>query len=79
MTERENGHRYRVREWDMLLHQPYDWEKKGILKKVMSHKITGTDNVILKAFLKTYENAILYCMKYAEVLSDYFWYLKHNR
>ena len=80
MIEDNNGARYNdYRYWEAKKHQPYDFEKEGILSKYASPTIANTKNIILKQVLYAYEQALIMMNKYIELLNNCHNYLKWNR
>lgn len=75
-----NGHRFRnYSEYDKLLHQPYDYERKGLLKHLISGSIYNTDNSILRIIMQYFENSLVFVMKYVDRLKHFKNYLWVNR
>ena len=72
MEIRENGHRYyNVDSWETLLNQPYDYAKKGLIKKLLSNRIVNTTNPITSLVLQYYEKSIIFLMKYVDILRNF--------
>ena len=52
MITNANGTRYsKYKKLDSTLHQPYDYENEGLLRRVMSHKLWNSKNPILQYIL----------------------------
>lgn len=80
MEQHRNGQRFDgYYLYERRKHQPYDYRRKGLLNRIMSHKVYGTDNIILKTFLKYYENIILFWFDYADILWNFKNYRFRNR
>ena len=76
----KNGERYEAyKEWDALKNTPYDYERKGLLDKIMSKRIAKSENKVLKPFLKYYEQCIVFMLKYVDELKYYKNFLHKNR
>lgn len=75
-----NGYRFRdYNEYNSLLHQPYDYERKGLLKHIISSKIYNTNNNILRVILQYYEKSLVFVMRYVDRLKHFKNYLWVNR
>lgn len=80
MIQNSNGSRYNsYKKFEHSLHQPYDYRSKGILNKILSHKIYNTTNPILKYVLSIYEQSIIYVFNYIDILENFFNYNRYNR
>ena len=80
MITNENGHRYKKYDlWDKLKHLPYDYEKNGTMKRIVSHKIWKTDNEFLQDILKVCDATLTILMKTTDVLHNWHYYLWKNR
>ena len=80
MIVRENGtYNERYKSWEQLAHQPYDYKNEGLVKKILSHKITESDSPIIQYILQIYEESLVFCMKYIDILQNYFNYNWKNR
>jgi hypothetical protein len=72
MEIRENGHRFTNNyKWEDLKHQPYEYAQKGLLKHLLSHKITETKHPVLRFVLDFYEYCIVYFFKSADILKNF--------
>ena len=72
MTQRANGTRYiQYKKWENTKQTPYDYADKGIVKRIVSKPIANTDNPILKIVLGIYESAIVFVLKYIDVLKNF--------
>jgi hypothetical protein len=80
MEARVNGTKYRnYYLWDNAKNLPYDYEKRGLLKRIMSNVIVSTQQPILKNVLKYFENSLVYLMKYVDKLKQFKNYHYYNR
>ena len=80
MEIKNNGERYsEYRKWENMKHLPYDYERDGLIKKVVSNKIWNTDNVVLKSLTNVWEISLVWCMKCVDILNNYKNYLYRNR
>lgn len=72
MEVRENGKRYKdYIEWDVTKNTPYDYERNGLINRLMSKKIINTQNSITKFILKFVEDSFISCMKYIDYLKNF--------
>ena len=72
MTIRPVGTRYKNNVlFERKLHQPYDYERFGLLNKIISHKIANTKNHVLKNMLQYYEKSFVFAMKYVDKLKHF--------
>lgn len=77
----KNGYRYyNYSTWDQKGSvQPYDYERNGLLKHLLSHKIVESKNITLQYFLKFLENTLVMLMKLTERLKNFKNYAYTNR
>lgn len=76
----ENGHRwYNNDTWETRLNQPYDYQKHGLINKLLSHTITNTTNPITQIVLQYYEKSLIFLMKYIDILKNFKNYNWKNR
>ena len=67
-----NGTRYNyTRDYDETLHQPYDYQRNGLLQHTMSQRIVNTPNEITQFIYRVFEKSITLCLKLTEVLQNY--------
>lgn len=72
MISRPLGTRHKNYElFESKLHQPYNYERYGLLNKIISHKIVNTKNTVLKNVLKYYEQSFIFAMKYVDRLKHF--------
>lgn len=72
MEIKENGHRNANNyKWETLKNQPYEYAQKGLINKLLSHKIVKTTNPILKFVLDYFEYSIIYFFKSADILKNF--------
>ena len=75
-----NGHRYTNYDtYGVILHQPYDYEKHGLIQRWVSHKIAESKNIPLQAILKFVDKSFVHILKYIDELKYFKNYLRHNR
>lgn len=68
----DNGHRYnKYKLWGSELHQPYDYETNGLLKRLMSKKIIESKNQTIQTFIRFYESSLIFLMKEVDRLKHY--------
>lgn len=77
MEIRENGMRYKnYGDWSKSKQTPYDYDKNGLIKHILSPRIVNTNNYITKTMLYFYEKSIIYVLKYIDKLKhfkDVYW------
>ena len=74
--------RYRFINYDAFeqrLHQPYNYTKHGLLKHLMSHKITESKNKPLQAILSFVDRSFVQLLHYIDELKYFKNYLWKNR
>lgn len=72
MITNKNGSRFKeYYKWEIVKNSPYDYEKFGLLKHILSSKIVDSNNKILKIVLKYYENSLVFLMKYVDILKNF--------
>ena len=72
MISRPLGTRYKnYKVYEAKLHQPYDYEKYGLMNKILSNKIIKTNNKTLKVILSFYEKSFVFVMKYIDRLKHF--------
>ena len=80
MQYRENGTRYKdYCLWEEHKYAPYDYERYGLLKHIMSSPIVNTKNTILQFVLSYYEKSIIFVLKYIDRLKNFKNYHWKNR
>ena len=63
MISRPLNTRYKYyNSYEKKLHQPYDYERYGMMNKIISNKIVNTRNNILKVILQYYEKSFVVCV-----------------
>lgn len=69
---RQNGSKYyNYYLWDNEKYKPYDYEKNGLLNKILSNVIVSTNNSILKNILLYYEKSLILLLKYVDKLKNF--------
>ena len=72
MTYNDNGNRYKhYQHWEHVKNAPYDYERYGLLNKIMSNRIYNTTNEALKVILSYYERSLIFVMKYVDRLKHF--------
>lgn len=80
MKYRENGTRYiDYYLWENKKYSPYNYEKDGLLKYIMSSKIVNSNSSILQFVLNYYEKSLIFVMKYVDRLKHFKNYHWKNR
>ncbi len=80
METHNNGYRfYNYSKWNVIKNAPYDYERNGLLKHLMSHTIVESKNKALQALLSFIENSLIILMKYIERLQHFKDYAYKNR
>lgn len=75
-----NGYRFeKNRLWEHLLHQPYDYMRKGLKSKIMSANIAESSNVITQRMTAFVESSIVYLLKSIDKLRYWKAWTLHNR
>lgn len=76
----ENGHRWINNDlWEKKLNQPYDYQKNGLLNKLLSHTIVETKNPVTQIVLQYYEKSLIFLMQYIDILKNFKNYNWKNR
>lgn len=72
MEIRNNGTRFiNYDKWENIKNKPYNYEKDGLLNKIMSNSIVNTTNSILKFILCFIESSLVFLMKYTDILKNF--------
>ena len=72
MKIHENGHRFaNDYKWETLKNQPYAYAQEGLIKHLLSHKLTESKNPFLQYVLKYYEYSLIYLFKSADILKNF--------
>ena len=72
MEYRENGTRYiGYNKWNKMKQAPYDYEDRGLLQHILSHKLTESKNPITQYMLKVYEKSIIHVLKSIDNLKHF--------
>jgi hypothetical protein len=80
MEYRDNGTRFKnYCEWENVKNKPYNYERNGLLKYIMSNKIVNTKNFVLRGLLNFFETTLTYIMKYIDKLKNFKNYNWKNR
>ena len=80
MKTYENGHRFvNYDAFEQLLHQPYNYEKHGLIQHLVSHKITESKNIPLQAILRYVDRSFAMLLRYIDQLKKFKIYTWKNR
>lgn len=72
LKQYNNGYSFKnYYEWEDIKNKPYDYEREGLLNKIVSHNISGTKNPVLKKLLGYYESSIVWLLKYTDILKNF--------
>lgn len=72
MIYNSNGKRYdNYHNWEVVKYNGYNYEKFGLLQKIMSNKIVNTNNNVLKIILNYYETSLIFLMRYVDILKNF--------
>lgn len=72
MDIKPNGTRYyEYKQWDVEKYAPYDYERHGLIKHLLSPSITNTNNVTTRIILTFYEKSLVFLMKYVDRLKHF--------
>jgi hypothetical protein len=72
MEIRGNGIRFNnYNKWEYQRYVPYNYQREGLLKKLMSPGIVNTTNPILKVIIEFVENSLVFTMKYIDILKNF--------
>lgn len=72
MISRQLGARYKYYdEYENKKNQPYNYEKYGLLNKIISSKIINTNNSVLRVILSYYEKSLVFLLKYIDRLKNF--------
>lgn len=72
MISRPLGTRYKDYElYESKLYQPYNYERYGLMNKIVSNKISNTNNSILKVILQYFEKSLIFVLKYVDRLKHF--------
>lgn len=76
----QNGYRYReYYRWEKTKNNPYNYERNGLLNKLLSPSVYNTNNPITKFILNVYEKSVVFMMKYVDILKNFKNYNWKNR
>lgn len=72
MIQRPNGERFKdYILWENTKQTPYNYEREGLVKRIVSKPIANTDNPVLKIVLGFYESSIVFLLKYIDILKHF--------
>lgn len=62
---------YNYKLWNIEKYAPYDYERHGLIKHLLSPNITNTKNQTTSVILQFYEKSLIYLMKYVDRLKHF--------
>ena len=72
MEIRNNGKRFiNYSRWEYKLNSPYNYQRDGLMNKIMSPAIVNTTNPMLKVIIEFAESSLIYLMKYVDILKNF--------
>ena len=72
MIYNTNGYRYKnYYKWESIKNEGYNYERDGLLKRIMSSRIVNTSNSTLKIILNYYETSLVFLMRYVDILKNF--------
>ena len=72
MISRPLGTRYKSFDlYENKLHQPYDYQKYGLVNRILSNKIVNSKNNVLQKILMYYEKSFVFVMKFVDRLKHF--------
>lgn len=72
MERNNNGTRFKdYCLWEKRLYTPYDYEREGLLKHIMSPVILDAKSTPVKTLLQYMESSLVFVMKYVDVLKNF--------
>lgn len=63
--------------WENTKQTPYDYEREGVVKRIVSKPIANTTNPVLRIILQFYESSIVFTLKsidYLKHFKDVHWF-----
>lgn len=57
--------------WETEKYAPYNYERNGLLNKIMSNRIINSENESLKIILTYIEDSFIFLMKYVDRLKNF--------
>lgn len=80
MEVHTNNYRfYNYKKWEHKKNAPYDYERNGLLKHLMSHTIIESKNSFLQYLLNYIEKSLVILMKFVERMQHFKDYAYTNR
>lgn len=80
MKTNANGTRFNTfRLYERRLHRPYDYANDGLIRHLMSRRVTQSKNPVLQYVLGYVERSLVYAMKYVDILQNFYNYNWKNR
>lgn len=77
---RENGTRFdEYRNYEELLHTPYEYKKHGLMNKLISKNIIDSKNRALRLIITLYDQTFFYLLSKVDRLKNFKNWLSRNR
>ena len=68
----KNGKRYdSLKLYENLKHSPYDYERHGLIRHLMSKIIYNTNNPITKFMIDMFDKEFVFILKYTDKLANF--------
>ena len=68
----DNYNRYKIYEdYSHELNKPYNYERYGLLNRLMSHKISESKSPVLRPMYMFYEKSLIFLLKQVDVIKHY--------
>lgn len=72
MIQKPNGTRYKnYKLWETTKQTPYDYERNGLMRLIVSKPIAKSTNPVLQMVLKYYESSVIFILKYTDILKHF--------
>ena len=80
MITRPNGTRYKEYDsYNKLRNQPYNYERDGLCRRIMSSKIWSAKNPVLRYVVGIVDQSLVFCLKVGSKLEHFYNYNHYNR
>ena len=72
MKTYKNGKRFEaLMPYNMMKNNPYDYERHGLIRHLISKIIYDTKNPVTKFMIDTFEKDMVFLLKYVDVLMNF--------
>ncbi len=72
MKTYKNGKRFEaLKPYNMMKNNPYDYERHGLIRHLISKIIYDTKNPVTKFMIDTFEKDMVFLLKYVDVLMNF--------